>query len=123
MLQRIALFFAGLAAASSLAVAMTLAGLAPTPPAPPASPATPVVVDAADAPVTTSEPTASTASTQTDIVYVKPAPTPKTVRIVRRAPVPTSPPRPVIVQRVVTSKGGGEADRGEADGGDGGESD
>jgi hypothetical protein len=117
VIQRLALFLGGIAAAAVIAVALAVAGYGPSPAVEPA--ATPLAVDqmqpvvdatAQDLPV--GDQALSQPITQVDTVYVQPAPTPATIRIVKAAP--TKPP--VIVHKVVrvaaanAPKGGAEAD-------------
>jgi hypothetical protein len=114
MAHRFALIAAALAAIAVLASAMALAGFAPVRPAPTPAATTPDAVDAAvadslaAAAAQTAPPTPA-ATTQVDNVYVEPAPAPKTVRIVKRAPTrpatgtakPAPTLAPIIIHRVI----------------------
>ena len=60
--------------------------------------------------------------TKADVVYVEPAPTPRTVKVVKKAPTaaPTSQATapPIVVHRVVRTSGGEHEDGSEHEGGD-----
>jgi hypothetical protein len=113
VVSRIALLLAGVAASAVLTVALAAAGFAPAPSASPgvSGPTAPTELTRAAVPDPGPQ-----ATTQIDTVYVRPAATPETIRILK-----TAPPRPpVIVRKVVRSGGGdngGESD-GESDEGD-----
>ncbi len=108
MIQRIALLIASLAAAGVLAVALAAAGFAPVP----RQTAEPLVAEAIalSTPDPTPAPTASP-RVQIDTVYVKPAPPPKVVHVVKKVkakatPAPVAPTRQPVVVISSASKGG-----------------
>ena len=110
IVQRIALLIGGLGAAAALTVALAAAGFAPsnqpagTPATPTAASAPPGLMDAVV------DQAAPEPITQVDTVYVKPAPSPQIIRVVK--PAPTRPP--IIVHKVVPAATSGH------EGGDGG---
>ena len=106
MIQRIALLIASLAAAGVLAVALAAAGFAPVP----RQTAAPVVAEAIalSTPDPTPAPSASP-QVQIDTVYVKPAPPPKVIHVVKKVkatPAPVAATRAPIIVTSPASKGG-----------------
>jgi hypothetical protein len=99
VIQKISLMLASITAAAVLAVAVAAAGFAPTPTAAPA----PAVAGSAAGPAADATP-AATPATQVDTVYVKPAPTPKVIRVVKTAP---SRP-PIVISRAAPVSNEGE---------------
>jgi hypothetical protein len=109
MRQRLAFAISILAAAGVLAVGLTAAGFAPQPRSDGGT-----VAEAADVEMPATEGTA--ARTDPEIVYIKPAPEPKTVVVKKRVQAPASSSRSTSTRAVRTTRASGDDDRYEREG-------